>query len=160
MDSSPLDKLLVRLEETGPEGRAARDFLRTRRVRVGLRTALGGIQLNPSNLADEAYALSLIVHEVRHLKQGIVTALSVRGELEAWQEQFAYLKSLTGKYSASPRHEAIIEEMMMLSLDIRADLARVRVLMREYAGKKYRINWLPLFPLRCEIRFWLTKRRI
>jgi hypothetical protein len=167
-DVRRLDKLLARLDETGPEGRAARDFLRARRVRVGLRpqptgarwTVFGHIELDPSNLADEAYALSLLVHEVRHLKQGLFGALSVRGELEAWQEQFAYLKSLTGRYSASPRHQAIIEEMMTLSLDSRPDLGRARALMREYAGKKYRINWLPLFPLVREIRFWLAKRRI
>ena len=163
MDASSLDKLLDRLDETGPEGRAARDFLRSRRVRVGLRpqptgarwTAFGHIQLNPSTLAGEAYALSLIVHEVRHLKQGLFGALSVRGELEAWQEQFAYLKSLTGKYSASPRQQSIIEEMMTLSLDSRADLVRACALMREYGGKKYRIDLLPLFPLGRKIRFWI-----
>ncbi len=158
-----LDNLLAKLDETGPDGRAARDFLRARRVRVGLRpqptgarwTAFGHIQLNPSTLADEVYALSLIVHEVRHLKQGIFGALSVRGELEAWQEQFAYLKSLTGRYSAAPRQEAIIEEMMSLSLDIRTDLQRARMLMQEFGGKKYRIDLLPLYPLGREIGFWL-----
>lgn len=159
-----LDKLLDRLGETGPEGRAARDYLSARRMRIGIRpqptgarwTAFGHIELAPSQLADEAYALSLIVHEVRHLKQGIFGALSVRGELEAWQEQFAFLKSQTGKYSASPRHNAIIEEMMTLSLDSRADLIRARSLIREYAGPKYRINWLPLYPMGSGIRFWLT----
>jgi hypothetical protein len=89
----------------------------------------------------------------RHLKQGILGALSVRGELEAWQEQFAYLKSLTGRYSASPRHNAIIEQLMTLSLDSRTELQRARVLMREYAGPKYRINLLPLFPLRLRFQF-------
>lgn len=156
---SSIDRLLTRLDETGPEGRAARDFLRARRVKVGLRpqptgarwTAFGRIELSPSQLADEAYALSLIVHEVRHLKQGILGALSVRGELEAWQEQFAFLKALTGKYSSSPRHQAIIEEMMTLSRDSRADLDRARQLMREFAGPKYHIYWLPLFPIGREI---------
>jgi hypothetical protein len=155
MDVSPLEKLLNRLDETGPEGRAARDFLRARRVKVGVRpqptgarwTIFGYIELHPAQMNNEAYALSLIVHEVRHLKQGLLGALSVRGELEAWQEQFAYLKSQTGQYSVSPRHQAIIEELMTLGLDSRADLQRARALMREYAGKKYRINWLPLFPL-------------
>ena len=167
-DVSSLDKLLARLDETGPEGRAARDFLRARRVRVGLRpqptgarwTVLGGIQLSPSQLADEAYALSLIVHEVRHLKQGILGALSVRGELEAWQEQFAYLKSLTGRYSSNQRHQAIVEKLMELSLDNRADLQRARQLMQEVGGKKYRIDLLPLYPLGQEIWFWTTKRRL
>jgi hypothetical protein len=155
MDASSLDKLLDRLDETGPEGRAARDYLAVRRIRVGLRpqptgarwTVLGGVQLSPSQLANEAYALSLIVHEVRHLKQGVLGALSVRGELEAWQEQFTYLKSLTGRYSASPQRASIIEELMTLSINSRADLQRARALMREYAGPKYRIDWLPLFPL-------------
>ena len=166
MDTSSLEKLLARLGETGPQGRAARDFLLARGIRVRLRsqptgarwTAFGHIELSPSQLADEAYALSLIVHEVCHLKQGILGALSVRGELEAWQEQFAYLKSLTGRYAALPRHEAIIEEMMTLSLDSHIDLQRARALMREYAGKKYRINWLPLYPMGREIRFWITKK--
>lgn len=107
---------------------------------------------------NETYALSLIVHEVRHLKQGLFGALSVRGELEAWQEQFAFLKSLTGQYSSSPRYHAIIEEMMTLSLHSRADLIRARALMREYAGPKYRIHWLPLAPLGREISFWLTRK--
>jgi hypothetical protein len=167
MDTSPLDKLLARLGETGPEGCAARDYLAGRRVRIGIHrqptgarwTVLGGIQLSPSQLANEAYALSLIVHEVRHLKQGIFGALSVRGELEAWQEQFEYLKSLTGRYSPSARHQSIIEEMMTLSLDSRADLVHARALMRAYAGPKYRINWLPLYPLGMKIVYWLKLKK-
>ncbi len=154
-DDSKLTGLLDRLEGTGPEGRAARDFLRARRVKVGLRpqptgarwTLFGHIELHPNQVDNEAYALSLIVHEVRHLKQGFFGALSVRGELEAWQEQFAFLKSQTGQYAASPRLNAIIEQLMTLSLDSRADLIRARALIREYAGPNYRINWLPLYPL-------------
>ena len=110
-------------------------------------------------MENEAYALSLIVHEVRHLKQGLIGALSVRGELEAWQEQFAYLKSLTGKYSVSARHQAIIEELMTLSLDSRANLQRARTLMRDYAGPKYRINWLPLHPIWKEIGYVIFRRK-
>lgn len=162
-DVFSLDKLLARLDENGPEGRAARDYLSVRGIRVRIRpqptgarwTAFGHIELAPSQLADEAYALSLIVHEVRHLKQGILGALSVRGELEAWQEQFAFLKAQTGHYSSSPRHNAIIEELLTLSKDSRSDLQRARALIRDYAGPRYRINWLPLFPLGREIRFWL-----
>ena len=154
-NDSKLADLLKRLGETGPEGRAARDYLAGRRVRIGIRpqptgarwTIFGHIELHPGQMDNETYALSLIVHEVRHLKQGIFGALSVRGELEAWQEQFAFLKSQTGNYTASPRHNALIEEMMTLSLDSRADLVRARELMREYAGPKYRIHWLPLYPL-------------
>jgi hypothetical protein len=136
-------------------------------VKVGLRpqptgarwTAFGRIELHPAQMDNEAYALSLIVHEVRHLKQGIFGALSVRGELEAWQEQFAFLKAQTGKYSASARHEAIIEQLMNLSLDSRADLIRARALIREYAGTKYRINWLPLHPIWKEIGYVISRRK-
>lgn len=167
-EASRLENLIARLDSTGPVGLAAQEFLRTRRVRVGFHsqptgarwTAFGQIDLNPSSMTDESYALSLIVHEVRHLRQGIFGALSVCGELEAWQEQFAYLKSLTGKFSASPRHDAIIAEMMTLSLSSRADLARARALMHAYAGKKYRINLLPLYPLWREILFWISGRTI
>lgn len=167
-DASKLDRLLSRLDEAGPEGRAARDFMRARRIRVGLRpqptgarwTLSGHIELHPNQMDNEAYALSLIVHEARHLKQGLFGALSVRGELEAWQEQFAFLKSLTGKYAASPRHNAIIEEVTTLSPDSRADLQRARQLMREFAGPQYRIHWLPLQPLMSEIRFHLSKRKM
>lgn len=165
-NESKVNRMLTRLEETGPEGRAARDFLRARRVKVGLRpqptgarwTLFGHIELHPSQVDNEAYALSLIVHEVRHLKQGLLGALSVRGELEAWQEQFAFLKSHTGQYTASPRHNAIIEQLMSLSLDSRADLIRARELIREYAGPKYRIHWLPLFPLGRKMWFWVTRK--
>ena len=165
-NASPLDRLLTRLDETGPEGRLARDFLRTRRIKVTLRpqsagarwTPFGNIELNPTQMANEAYALSLLVHEVRHLKQGKIQALSVQGELDAWQEQFVFLKSLTGKYSSSPRHQAIIEEMMTLSRDSRADLDRARQLMREFAGPKYHIYWLPLFPIGREMQFWVRRR--
>jgi hypothetical protein len=161
-----IKQLLERLPGTGSLGQSTLEFLQERKVRVGVHaqptgarwTAFGHIELAPSNLADEAYALSLIVHEVRHLRQGILGALSVRGELEAWQEQFAYLKSLTGIYSAHPRRQAIAEELMTLSLDSRADLQRARLLMQEFGGKKYRIDLLPLFPLGREIRFWLWNR--
>lgn len=158
-----LDELLARLDETGEAGRAAREYLVRRRVRVRLRrqstgarwTPFGNIELSPNQLGNEAYALSLIVHEACHLKQGIQNALSVRGELEAWQAQFAFLKSLTGKYSISSKYEALIGELMSLSVEDRADLKRARVLMRQFAGRKYRIHWLPLFPLSMEIQFVL-----
>jgi hypothetical protein len=166
MTSSPwLDQLLFRLGATGEAGEAASGFLRDRRVRVRLRpqsagarwTPLGDIELNPiyARGGQDEYALSLLVHEVHHLKQGKHKALSVHGELEAWQVQFAYLRSLAGKYSGHPPHEAIIAELMSLSFTDRAHLTRARTLMQSFAGKKYRIDLLPLYPLLYEIRYWL-----
>jgi len=159
--------LLARLEASGPVGRAARGYLAARRVRVSLHaqstgarwTVFGHIELNPTQLADEAYALSLIVHEVRHLQQGWHTALSVQGELDGWQVQYAFLKSLTRRYHSNPKAEAILAELMSLPLADRAALKRARQLMREFAGRKYLIHLLPLYPLAREIWFWLSGGR-
>ena len=167
--SAWLDQLIVRLETTGEAGETALDFLRQRRVRVRLRkqsssgarwTVFGNILMNPvfTDGRNDEYALSLLVHEVHHLKQGKHKALSVHGELEAWQVQFSYLKALTGRYYKIPPHEATIAELMSLSLVDRDHLKRARTLMQKFAGKKYRVDLFPLYPLLDEIRFQLTGR--
>src|SRR5512145_2710859 len=51
------------------------------------------LQTTPNN----PQLLSLVVHEVRHLQQGVFTALSVYGELEAWQLGFRVYQNLTGQ---------------------------------------------------------------
>lgn len=164
-----LDNLLARLDITGEAGKAVLRYLRERRVRIRVRkqhsgarwTLFGNIEMSPAYIEgmNDPYVLSLLVHEVHHLKQGWHLALSVQGELEAWQIQFAYLKSLTGTYSPYPQHNAIISELMTFSLSNREHLERCRVLMQQFAGKKYRIDLLPLFPLTREIRFLLKRKR-
>ena len=161
-----LDTLLARLASTGEAGEAALRYLTERRTRIRVRkqnsgarwTVFGNIEVSPAYVdgKNDPYALSLLVHEVHHLKQGWHLALSVQGELEAWQIQFAYLKSLTGNYSPYPQHNAIIAELMTFSLHNREQLKRCRILMQQFAGKKYRIDLYPSFPLMKEIRFWLT----
>lgn len=164
-----LDNLLARLPSTGEAGEAAVRYLTQRRTRIRVRkqhsgarwTLFGNIEFNPIYVdgKNDPYALSLLVHEVHHLKQGWHLALSVQGELEAWQIQFAYLKSLTGTYSPHPQHNAIITELMSFSPSDREQLKRCRVLMQQFAGKKYRIDLLPLFPMANEVQFWLMGRR-
>ena len=164
-----LNQLLARLDETGPVGQSALEYLRERKINVSLRaqptgarwTARGHIELHPStaDTKDDAYALSLIVHEVRHLQQGWFTALSVQGELDGWQVQFSFLKSLTGRYHSDPKLNNIVAELMTLPLSDRAALKRARKLMQEFAGRKYRIDLLPLYPLGREIWFWLSSGR-
>jgi hypothetical protein len=167
-----LDQLLKELGRCGPQGEAALEFIGERKVKIslhdqptGARWTLGGnIELHPrfsSGTPDEPYPLSLIVHEVRHLEQGFFTALSVYGELDAWQLQFSFLKSLTGFYHPNPQNNAIITDLMSLSLNNDRDvLVQARNLMRAYAGKFYRINLLPLLPLPGEILFLFTYRRL
>ncbi len=164
-------QLLMSLERSGPEAAEALDFIRQQGTRLSVHDQPTGarwtvdrrIEIHPrfTQLApDDLYAVSLVIHEVRHLQQGMLTALSVYGELEAWQLQFRFLKSRTGRYHADSQREAILEQLMSLPLrHDRAVLERARHLMQAYAGRKYRIDLLPLYPLRAEIAYRLVPKR-
>ena len=166
-NSAWLAGLLDHLERCGPQGLEALRYIRQRQTRVtvhaqptGARWTLrGGIQVHPQYAGlkpDDPYTLSLVIHEVRHLQQGPLTALSVYGELEAWQLQFAFMKSQTGRCNDDPRRNGLLEQLLALPLSMeRGTLAQARTLMQEYAGKRYRIDLLPLFPLPNEILYWL-----
>lgn len=166
-----IEQLLVHLGRYGPQGEAAARFILERRVKVSIHDQLTGarwtinrnIQLHPRFVGkspEDPYSLSLIVHEVRHLEQGIFTALSVYGELDAWQLQFSFIKSLIGRYHQDAAYEKILNKLMSLNLDWnRKTLTRARELMKEYAGKAYRIDLLPLYPLHREVYFFITRKR-
>jgi len=159
--------LLDQVALTGADGRVAAEYLREKKVKIGFRRARsavgafwslsGNIFLNDryytkKNDLTDPYLLSLVVHESRHLQQGIIKALSVYGELDAWQVGFRVFKEITGCYPAHPA----VEELMTLTPGWdRHILQRARILMRMYAGVGYRIDLLPLFPLPDEIRFRL-----
>lgn len=169
-EAAQIAQVLYNLGNCGPQGRAALDFLEAHKTRLGFHaqstgarwTPRGGIQLHPRyarHAADDPYALSLIVHEVRHLQQGMLTALSVYGELDAWQLQFSTLNDLRGRYDLDPERERLIVELMALPLNWdRTALQRARSLMRAFAGKRYRIDLLPLYPLPAEMRYRITRR--
>ena len=158
------NQLLNSLEQMGDAGRDAARYLRDHRTHIGFRrvrknvgafwTVLKTIHLNTihftleSNPADPR-VLTLMIHEVKHLQQGIKVALSVYGELEAWQLQFGLYHQMTN----AKMHKAI-EELMSLPLSWdRAVLQRARELMQEYAGKGYRVDLLPLYPVGSELRY-------
>jgi len=167
-----LDQLLIELGRSGPQGQVTRKFLAERRVKVSLCdqptaarwTLAGNIQLHPryaSDAPDAPYPLSLIVHEARHLQQGLFTALSVYGELEAWQIQFSFLKLLTGDYHSDPEKKLILNELISLGLNKdRKLLSRAVTLMKAYAGNSYRVDMLPLYPLPEENLFLITRKEI
>jgi len=74
--------------------------------------------------------LTLLIHEVKHLQQGIFLALSVYGELEAWQLQFRLYHALTH----APMHPAIAE-LMTLPLEFDREIMKKAVtLMQAEAG--------------------------
>ena len=164
-----MENLLEAVVQVGDEGRAAVDFLRLRKTKIGFRrvrpnigafwTVFGNIHLNSQYYTyetpfDDLRVKTLIIHETRHLQQGIMTALSVYGELDAWQLEFGIYYRVKGKYP----HSAIAELMTLpLGYD-RTVLKKAAHLMQAYAGKGYRVDLLPLFPLDREIKYWMIRQ--
>ena len=164
-----LDKLCDAVAGLGEEGRAAVNFLRSRGTKVGFKkarpnvgafwTVFGNIRLNSHYYSyntplDDLRIKTLIVHEVRHLQQGLFTALSVYGELDAWQLEFGVYHRVRGRYP----HPAVAE-LMTLPLKYDRNVLRKAVkLMQDYAGKGYRADLLPLYPWGREIRYWFLRK--
>jgi len=163
------EELLEALMCLGESGHVAAEFLRTHKTVVGFWkvrknvgafwTVLGTIHFNSIYYSrntdmNDVGMLTLLIHEVKHLQQGFILALSVYGELEAWQLQFRLYHQLTGK----PMHPTIAEFMSLPLEYDRAVLRKAVTLMQAYAGKGYRADLLPLYPLWREIRYWLTRR--
>lgn len=162
------ESLLDAVMELGDEGRLAVEFLRTRKTKIGFKqvrpnigafwTVFGNIHLNSRYYTyetsfDNLRIKTLIIHEARHLQQGLVTALSVYGELDAWQLEFGIYHRIKGNYP-----HPVVAELMTLPLGYdRAVLRRAAQLMQAYAGKGYRVDLLPLFPLNRELKYWLTR---
>jgi hypothetical protein len=100
---------------------------------------------------DYHYALSLIAHEAKHLEQmkwrffvfGYGGALSVYGELEAWQVQN---KVLTGLGETLDTNRIQLD---LISLDFDIDNLRdARYWMgKDDPGYAWRLQWLPSYPL-------------
>ena len=163
------EKLLEAVAGLGEEGCAAVDFLRARRVKIGFKnvrpnigafwTVFGNIRLNShyynyETSLDDLRIRTLIIHEARHLQQGVVTAFSVYGELDAWQLEFGVYYRVKGRYP----HPAVAQLMELPLLCDRNLLKKATQLMQDYAGKGYRVDLLPLYPLSREIKYWLTRK--
>jgi hypothetical protein len=163
------ENLLEAVMEIGEEGRTAVEFIRRRKTKIGFKqvrpsvgafwTPFGSINLNSRYYTyetpfDELRIKTLIIHEARHLQQGLMTALSVWGELDAWQLEFGIYHRIKGKYP-----HAAVAEIMKLPLGYdRTVLREAACLMQTYAGKGYRVDLLPLYPLTREIKYWMTRR--
>ncbi len=161
--------VLTQLQGYGPEAAFALQYMQQHRTKLGVHDQPTGarwtidrrIEMHPSYAkgpADDPYTVSLVIHEVRHLQQGPLTALSVYGELEAWQLQFRFLKRVTGRYHADPSRAAILEKLVLLPLGWDRELLQhAREMIRAYAGRIYRIDLLPLYPLHREIAFRVAR---
>ena len=163
------DTLLEAVTQAGDEGVAAVNFLRARGTQIGFKkvrpnvgafwTVFGNIRLNSHYYSyetplDDLRIKTLIIHEARHLQQGFITALSVYGELDAWQLEFRIYHRIKGNYP-----NPAITELMTLPLEFDRDvLKQAAKLMQDSAGKGYRIDLLPLYPLGREINYWITRK--
>jgi hypothetical protein len=162
------ESLLQHLAGTGEEGAASVSFIKNRNIKIGFRkqkatgamwSLNGNIYLNGNSFSfatppSDAFMVSLVAHEALHLKQGIFKALSVLGELEAWQLGFRIYQILGGRFFSSA-----LNELMNLPVSYdREILTRTRFLMQEYAGKGYRIDLLPRYPLAQEVTYFFTRK--
>jgi hypothetical protein len=156
------EQALTALHDSGPVGQASAEYIRHHRIRLGFsrqkhsgaswfdwRRLRYGIFLDAryaGRRPDNRYLCSLLAHEAKHLAQGLLEALSVRGELAAWQVQYDVLTHPLAK----PLGDAW-EELRALDPRSRADLKWARELMKQIGGPRYRIGWLPLWPLPAEV---------
>jgi len=161
--------LLQALTNLGKPGREAAEFMRVHKTYVGfwkvrknvgafwtvLRTIhFNSVYYSRNTDVNDVGMLTLLIHEVKHLQQGIFLALSVYGELEAWQLQFRLFHNLTN----TQMHPAITE---LLSLPLKYDrevMKQAVMLMQAYAGKGYRADLLPYYPLGHEIKYWFVRK--
>ena len=171
MDNSEwLEQFLETVSNCSSEGKEAVDYIRMHRTQVGIKRARKSVgafwtlaksaYLNSAHYSQESSlanpgAWVLLIHEVRHLQQGWLTAFSIYGELDAWQYQFRVLKNITGK-----QYTPLLEEILCLPLNMeRENLHHARKLMTQYAGKSYGADWLPLYPIHKEIIYWVTRNK-
>jgi hypothetical protein len=160
--------MLDHLASAGQDGVSAVNFIKSRNIKIGFSkqnatgakwSLDGNIYLNANSYSlatppTDAFMLNLVAHEALHLKQKLITALSVYGELEAWQLGFRIYHALGGSIFSSA-----LNELMSLPVGYDRDmLKKVRFLMQDYAGKGYRIDLLPRYPFWKEIVYDITRK--
>ena len=161
------EQFLETVSSCSSEGKEAVEYIRAHKTDVNIKRArksvgafwtlaraayLNSVHFSRETSLENPNAWAILIHEVRHLQQGWLTALSIYGELDAWQYQFRLLKKLTGKQLAP-----LLEEILSIPLNMERDnLQHARQLMNQYAGKSYGANLLPLYPIHKEIKYWFT----
>ena len=157
--------VLASLMEGGPAMQHAAEYIIANDVQIKFRNlgegAMwwldGNIYMNaerypPQTRPDHPGILALIVHEAKHLEQGPLVALSVYGELEAWQIQYQVFKELIGTPPGTYEKRMAWDELSQIPLSYsRDDLSTARRLIQFIGGANYPIDRLPLLPLSAEI---------
>ena len=112
MDRSAwLGQFLEKVARSSPEGGQAVEYVGAHGINIGIKRArksigafwtlnrrmyLNSVHYTRELALENPRAWTLVVHEVRHLQQGLLTALSIYGELDAWQCEFQVYKQITG----------------------------------------------------------------
>lgn len=164
------EQYFQKVAESSEEGAEAVRYVRGNNIRVGMKRArksvgafwtlgksfyLNKVHYTMESALENPRAWTLFVHEVRHLQQGMLTAMSVYGEMDAWQYEFRLFKRLTGK-TLKPE----LEELLAIPLSFdRTTLKHVRQLMTKFAGFWYGVWILPLYPIHKEIKYWVTRKQ-
>ncbi len=161
--------LLKKLAEKGDLGKESVDYILQYNVKLNFkkysestgarwflfkRITLNTHYYSTDTDLDDPKLLSLLVHEVHHLKQGTLTAFSVYGELDAWQVEHSFYKEIHPR-----KFSPAFEELLALPLNYdRENLRHAAKLMQDVAGKGYRIDLYPLYPIWDEIKYQVTRR--
>jgi hypothetical protein len=179
LDSPRYEEIFGRLQSIELHGDKIIESLKKRKPRIGFHkqyksgggwTVFGNITLTPKEDPLKPYALSLILHEMFHIRQSLLMRLSVQGELRAWQYQqrtYPEISIPKGKrigvkgeaYGEAADTSEFWDQLSRLSPDSREDLEKAQSVMRQIAYG-YRSNSLPLYPLPQELGFYLRQGRI
>ncbi|MCC6298744.1 MAG: hypothetical protein IT314_05570 [Anaerolineales bacterium] len=162
LDSTERESVLQSLSNYGPYGQPTAVYINQSMVDMGFFpqktgagwTLFGNLILKPGIDLNSPFNNSLIVHEVLHLQQPLLTRLSVYGELLAWQLQYQAYYDVTGlhfgeqgaTFSQDPLNADRWKILSQLNPDSLQDLETAQKLMREI-DPAYRSNLLPLEPI-------------
>ncbi|MFN2215886.1 MAG: hypothetical protein ACK2TS_03010 [Anaerolineales bacterium] len=161
-------KVLKELGKRGELSQQDLDYFARNKVRIGFSrqkysgarwTLFKKILLNANSYStstdpSDPGLLSLVVHEVHHMQQGLFTAMSVYGELDAWQVGFRFYQQQTERKLKGP-----LVELLAIPLTWeRQNLIKAKELMKDYSPG-YRIDWYPIYPIHHEIIWKLTHRQ-
>ncbi|MGC1375562.1 MAG: hypothetical protein WA821_05030 [Anaerolineales bacterium] len=163
------EQVLHNLDGFGAYGPPASAYLRAHNTAFGYlpQTASGAgwtlgnnLTLPPNTDLNGQRILAVIIHEVLHLQQPLITRLSVQGELLAWQLEYQAYHAGTGIWYGDPGApfagaKPFWDALSQLSPDSHEHLARAQRLMKE-VSPAYRSDLLPLYPLGREAGYRLA----
>ncbi len=171
LDKSGYDDIFRQLSSPGLIPSLTLAYFKKHKVKLGFLaqgysgggwTLLHNITIAPGTDLNNRHTLSLIIHEVFHLGQPILTRLSIYGELLAWQYQQqgyqqAFGEVIGGSSEAFAGTADKWNELSRLSPGSRSDLAKAQEIMREISPG-YRSDCLPLYPLIKEVWYFLQQK--